>query len=181
MINEINALTDDKKKQLKQGTKVEFKWYGSGILYRGYIEVDRFGKLYFCAEHNYTNGVLTDFGMQYYNSLESFGFFTYFEIIEQQTLYKLMSNIDLDKMHELESKIQSNISKEINDQFEKTVRENSCPPIKGEITKGKLKWRGVKLCQKRTTLDRMEQWIEQKGVIIGKPVVIDFSILYPKK
>lgn len=85
------------------------------------------------------------------------------------------------RAEEIGQKLSNEIRKSINDLFEKTVRENSYPPIKGEITKGKLKWRGIKLCQKRTTLDRMEQWIEQRGIIIGKPVVIDFSILHNGK
>lgn len=34
---------------------------------------------------------------------------------------------------------------EINKIFEKAVRENAVPPIKGPITKGKLKWRGIRL------------------------------------
>jgi hypothetical protein len=89
-----------------------------------------------------------------------------------------MNNKDLIKnMHELESKILSNVSKEINNTLEKIIRENANPPIKGEITKGKLRWRGIKLCVK-TTIGRDERWIEQRGVIIGQPVVIGFGHIY---
>ena len=84
MIQGENQLTDEKKKLLKQGTKVEFMWHGnSSLLYTGYIEVNKWGILHFCAEHNYKDGKLTDVGesMQYYNTLESFFFFTKFEIL----------------------------------------------------------------------------------------------------
>jgi hypothetical protein len=78
-----NKLIEEKKKLLKQGTKVQFKWHGSDMLYVGRIEVDKYGDLYFCAEHNYWGDKLTDSGktMQYYNTLESFFHFTYFEIL----------------------------------------------------------------------------------------------------
>lgn len=85
MIEGENKLTKEIKNQLQQGTKVEFKWHGNNsLLYTGYIEIDKWGELYFCAEHNYKDGELTDVGksMQYYNTLESFFFFTYFEILE---------------------------------------------------------------------------------------------------
>lgn len=85
MIKGENQLTDEKKKLLKQGTKVEFKWHGnSSLLYTGFIEIDKYGGLYFCAEHNYKDGKLTDVGksMQYYNTLDSFFFFTHFEVLK---------------------------------------------------------------------------------------------------
>jgi hypothetical protein len=62
-------------------------------------------------------------------------------------------------------------SKIINDVLEKDTRENSLPPIKGAITKGKLKWRGLSLIQKRT--DRgIEKWIEQRGKRISRVVLM---------
>jgi hypothetical protein len=83
MIQGTNQLTDEKKKLLKQGTKVEFKWYGSNSLYIGRIEVDKYGNLYFINEHCFENDALKDVneGMRYYNTLESFFFFTHFEIL----------------------------------------------------------------------------------------------------
>lgn len=85
MIQGTNQLTDEKKKLLKQGTKVEFKWHGSDSLYTGRIEIDKYGNLYFINEHCFENDKLKDVdeGMRYYNTLESFFFFTHFEILSQ--------------------------------------------------------------------------------------------------
>jgi hypothetical protein len=78
-----NKLTDEKKKLLKQGTKVEFKWHGSKSLYTGRIEVDNHGRLYFVNEHCFENDRLREIDepMRYYNDLEGFFFFTYFEVL----------------------------------------------------------------------------------------------------
>ena len=83
MIRGENKLTAEKKKRLKQGTKVEFKWYGSNCLYTGRIEVDKNGQLYFINECCFLNNELdpNDEGMRYYNTLEGFFFFTHFEIL----------------------------------------------------------------------------------------------------
>lgn len=78
-----NKLTEEKKNLLKQGTKVEFKWHGSKALYTGRIEVDKYGKLYFVNEYCYENDKLkTSFeDIRHYATLESFFFFTHFEIL----------------------------------------------------------------------------------------------------
>jgi len=48
--------------------------------------------------------------------------------------------------------------------LEKAVRENAIPPIKGEITKGKMCWRGLKMIHKGSVVDGFtETWIEQRG------------------
>jgi hypothetical protein len=52
-----DLLTQEILENLKQGTKVEFKWWGSKSLYIG-REVDKYGDLYFVGESNYTNEVL---------------------------------------------------------------------------------------------------------------------------
>ena len=81
--NAKNALTPLLKAKLKQGTRVRFMWHGNAtMVYKGRIEVSN-GVLYFCAEHNYENEDLTLYGksMQYYNRLDSFYFFTEFEIL----------------------------------------------------------------------------------------------------
>ena len=84
MIQVENQLTEEKKKLLKQGTKVEFKWYGSKSLYTGRIEIDKYGGIYFINEHCFENDKLKDVdeGMRYYNTLDSFFFFTHFEILK---------------------------------------------------------------------------------------------------
>lgn len=80
---EESKLTAEKIKLLKQGTKVEFKWHGSKSLYTGRIEVDKHNELYFVNEFCYDGDRLKpiDEGMRYYNTLDSFFFFTHFEII----------------------------------------------------------------------------------------------------
>lgn len=78
---EKTKLTQELLDSLKQGTKVEFKCYGSKILYEGRIEVDKFGRLYFVAEHNYIDDTLVSEGMRYYNPLDSFLCFSYFKIL----------------------------------------------------------------------------------------------------
>ena len=84
MIQGANQLTEEKKKLLKQGSKVEFKWHGSKSLYTGRIEIDKYGGLYFINEHCFDNDKLkaVDEGMRYYNTLDSFFFFTHFEVLK---------------------------------------------------------------------------------------------------
>ena len=83
MQSKDSLLTQEMLKSLKQGTKVEFKWYGSKTLYTGRIEVDEFERLYFVSEHNYTDDILTSEGMRYYNSLDSFFCFTHFKVLSR--------------------------------------------------------------------------------------------------
>ena len=40
------------------------------------------------------------------------------------------------------------------------------PKIKGEITKGKMKWRGIYACS-----DELGEWIEQRGKVITPKVL----------
>lgn len=60
----------------------------------------------------------------------------------------------------------------IEDHFTNQLRHVS-PPIKGEITKGKLKWRGIKSCQRKTIDLRTLYWIEQRGEKVGKSLLVD--------
>lgn len=52
--------------------------------------------------------------------------------------------------------------------LDKTLREHAVPPIKGEITKGKIRWRGIKACQQGNAL-----WLEQRGKQIGDKLIED--------
>lgn len=81
MHSKDSLLTQEILESLKQGTKVEFKWYGSKMLYTGRIEVDKYGEFYFVGEDNYTDDVLRSEGMRYYNSLDSFFCFTHFKVL----------------------------------------------------------------------------------------------------
>lgn len=66
----------------------------------------------------------------------------------------------MDKAAEMEFKL-----------FEKAVRTNASPPITGDITPGKLKWRGIRRCfNKRTN----ESWLEQRGLQISEKFRIVF-------
>lgn len=84
MIQGENQLTEEKKKLLKQGTKVQFKWHGSKDLYTGRIEVDKYDRLYFINEHCFENDKLKEIDepMRYYNTLDSFFFFNHFKILK---------------------------------------------------------------------------------------------------
>lgn len=50
--------------------------------------------------------------------------------------------------------------------FESIIRQYAEPPIKGEITKGKLKWRGIKACIQKDGI-KWNKWLEQRGVLMG--------------
>lgn len=54
--------------------------------------------------------------------------------------------------------------KQQEDLFKKALIENSVPPIKGEITANKCKWRGIKINYYMAT---GEQCITQRGVEIS--------------
>lgn len=84
MIKGDNQLTEEKKKLLKRGTKVQFKWHGSNTLYIGRIEIDIWSnRLFFINEHCFENDKLLPIheGMRYYNPLEDFFFFNEFDIL----------------------------------------------------------------------------------------------------
>lgn len=80
-----NKLTHDIRLRLKQGSKIEFKWYGnSERMYVGRIEVDNHGALYFVNEFCYEGKdelPSHQEGMRYYNRLDDFYHFTYFNLI----------------------------------------------------------------------------------------------------
>jgi hypothetical protein len=76
-----NKLTEEIRSQLKQGTKVEFRWHGSPHLYTGRIEVNESGTLYFTNEHCYKGEKLMYPGMRYFNTIDSFFHFTHFKIL----------------------------------------------------------------------------------------------------
>ncbi|MEN6623207.1 MAG: hypothetical protein ABFD50_16870 [Smithella sp.] len=55
----------------------------------------------------------------------------------------------------------------IDEQLERILRENTTPKIKGNITKGKIRWRGIRLCQ-TSDLCMLRMWVEQRGKKIGE-------------
>lgn len=53
------------------------------------------------------------------------------------------------------------------------IRNNSIPPIKGDITYGKIKWRGLTANRKATDkFGTYECWYEQRGKRITPIVII---------
>jgi hypothetical protein len=74
-----------------------------------------------------------------------------------------------------QSIIEDAIKKE-NDYFEKYIRENATPKIKGEITQGKLKWRGIKVCVSTSISNGYLKWITQRGVQISPKIIISFKL-----
>ena len=74
-----------------------------------------------------------------------------------------------------QSIIEDAIKKE-NDYFEKYIRENATPKIKGEITKGKLKWRGIKLCVFNGHYEGTMKWVTQRGNQISPKLIISFKV-----
>ena len=75
------------------------------------------------------------------------------------------------EIQELQTQIIKEMMEGLNKTLETIVRVYSVPPIKGEITEGKLKWRGLRLCSSPMTLADNMYWIEQRGKQIGYKVV----------
>lgn len=64
--------------------------------------------------------------------------------------------------------------------LETAVRENAVPPIKGKLTKGKVRWRGLRMIQKGGVADRFtEVWIEQRGKRITPVIRNEYSYQLP--
>lgn len=49
------------------------------------------------------------------------------------------------------------------------------PPIKGEITRGKLKWRGIRIVQQNDGF-KYTKWLEQRGKQISPKIVFTGTI-----
>lgn len=61
------------------------------------------------------------------------------------------------------------VQKKINEIFEYALRNVAVPPIKGKITKGKIRWRGITLVQKNG-YPQSEWWLEQRGRRISQVI-----------
>lgn len=59
--------------------------------------------------------------------------------------------------------------------FKTALRTMAEPPIKGEITKGKLQWRGIRLIRQQIGLDSYS-WIEQRGKQISPKFHIEAKL-----
>lgn len=74
---------------------------------------------------------------------------------------KLYTELDI-----ITSKIMSNIIQK-EDEFIKNQLKFANPKIKGQITKGKLRWRGIKLIE-INDINVITKWVEQRGKQIGE-------------
>jgi hypothetical protein len=59
--------------------------------------------------------------------------------------------------------------------FTTALRTMAEPPIKGEITKGKLTWRGIQLIRQQVGLDSYS-WLEQRGKQISPKFHIEAKL-----
>ena len=66
------------------------------------------------------------------------------------------------------------IVKDEDDMFRKAILDFAEPPIKGEITKGKLRYRKIKLIHNDEGLN-VKRWIEQRGVKISPVSELKFK------
>ena len=81
------------------------------------------------------------------------------EAIAKEKVQLLESGIDVSDMVGL---ITQSLAKKQNDIFAKAVYENAKPKIKGEVTKGKMKCRGIRIMQRGD-----KSWVSQRGVCIS--------------
>lgn len=86
----------------------------------------------------------------------------------------------LDDMDLTLDKVMGNILKDIQNKhdeiLETALRTMAEPPIKGEITKGKIRWRGIRLCTQNDGL-KSYTWLEQRGRLISPTITIEGIIL----
>ena len=89
-------------------------------------------------------------------------------------------NFDLHEMHSL--KISDVTSRFIQEQqkreeeiFTYALRTIAKPPIKGEITKGKVRWRGIRIVQYYDGF-KYTKWLEQRGKQISPKIVFEGTI-----
>ena len=79
---------------------------------------------------------------------------------QQCNLDRLSIDIKPDWLTERINEAIANIDKQREEFIEKHLRLNAMPIIKGAITRGKLKWRGIKYAE---CVDTNEFWILQRG------------------
>lgn len=91
------------------------------------------------------------------------------KIIKQNDSIPLLTN----KVHELD--------KRVNEYIETLLKAYlllASPPLKGEITKNKIKWRGIKLIRQGDSFLgglHYSLWLEQRGFLIGKIIRVDYK------
>ena len=73
-------------------------------------------------------------------------------------------------IRDIMTSVVQDFTKSLNDKLEFITREYSVPPIKGDLTKGKCKHRGIRMCQQNVSWDKVVYWIEQRGKQIGPKI-----------
>lgn len=92
-------------------------------------------------------------------------------------------HLDLKVYEDLMSK-RNNIIQRLSDEvrrqetelFTTALRTRANPPIKREVTKGKIQWRGIKLIRKQVGLDSYS-WLEQRGERISQKFHVKAKLL----
>mgnify|MGYP003625894147 FL=1 len=69
----------------------------------------------------------------------------------------------------------SEVQKQEEELFTIALRTMAEPPIKGEITKGKIRWRGIRLIRQNVGLDSYS-WLEQRGKQISPKFHIKVNV-----
>lgn len=89
-------------------------------------------------------------------------------------------NFDLPEMTSLN--IDAVVSRFIQEQqkkeeeiFTTSLRTMAEPPIKGEITKGRVRWRGIRIVQQNDGF-KYTKWLEQRGKQISPKIVFEGTI-----
>lgn len=96
-------------------------------------------------------------------------------IIKQNIQFSKPANAEIEKctieINDILSKMYSEHQHKENEIFQYSLRVYAVPEIKGELTKGKLKWRGIRLCQMNKGFEGYERWLEQRGKQISPKVL----------
>jgi len=93
---------------------------------------------------------------------------------EEMLTFDIPENTEINelqkKMNDMINKRNLYLSRQIEELFKNYAVNMITPPIKSDITKGKLKWRGVYLCNKKTH-DHDEYWFEQRGRQVSPKII----------
>lgn len=73
---------------------------------------------------------------------------------------------ELQEIQNIGNKLVTEMTKRHDDAMREIVMTYAEPPIKGEITKGKLRWRGLRMFT-QNEIHKTTTWIEQRGKQIG--------------
>lgn len=84
----------------------------------------------------------------------------------------------MNELRDITNKATQDIISNLFREMQKDLRSNAVPPIKGELTKGKIRWRGIVMCHSNT-LNRIERWLEQRGKKISRVFTIDLTVKLP--